>query len=353
MMAAMRAPTNREQQDNPAEVVRVSHRQGTKRARTAATASTPTGSRKPDAEFTEFVQREMEAGAALARRFDDLPIQLLSEVYARESVEAAVSSLVRKTDFDKSESAEKLDPHTIKGMDGFDRRIYIARYLLSNYKDVDKVLASLAAQMPPDLVEQRRAELNALKAKRLAEQAEAKVLKASNSVTVDESKSPDYNVATPSPEAAASQPLLMGETEAIDTLAHLHGEGVRKVIRDYVAAKNETAAPAAPAATAPTLAWPSEKWETSPEKMGRKLHAIEAYMRRVWKPFVEETGAVVTFAMLKKIDKKGGEAWASYVGTHGAVADIPIVSTKKLARNVADRPAVFTDRLRVGRIAAI
>jgi tetratricopeptide (TPR) repeat protein len=152
---------------------------------------------------------------------------------------------------------------------------------------------------------------------------------------VVESKSPGYTGAAPSSEAAVTPPLPMGEMEAIDTLVRLHGEGVRKLIRDYVAAKNETAAPA----TAPV--WPSEKWATSPEKMSRKLHAIEAYMRRVWKPFIEETGAVVTFAMLRKIDKKAGEAWASYVVSHGAVADIPIVSTKELAGTVSERPAVF------------
>src|ERR1700722_13661994 len=34
--------------------------------------------------------------------------------------------------------------------------------------------------------------------------------------------------------------------------------------------------------TATPPAWPSEKWETSPEKAFRKQHAILAFMRRVW-----------------------------------------------------------------------
>src|SRR4051794_33464284 len=34
--------------------------------------------------------------------------------------------------------------------------------------------------------------------------------------------------------------------------------------------------------------WPTEKWIKSPEKGSRKQHAIIAFLRRVWKPFIDE-----------------------------------------------------------------
>jgi hypothetical protein len=88
------------------------------------------------------------------------------------------------------------------------------------------------------------------------------------------------------------------------------------------------------------IEWPRDRWESAPEKLSRKQHAIEAFMRRVWKPFIEESGAVVTLAMLRNVDHRAAGAWANYVSRSGPVADIPIISTNDLSR--PDRPAVFT-----------
>jgi hypothetical protein len=114
--------------------------------------------------------------------------------------------------------------------------------------------------------------------------------------------------------------------------------------------RSATATPQAPAPVAQE--WPSEKWETSPEKAFRKQHAIVAYLRRVWTPFIENTGAVVTVAMLTKIDEKGGLALSQYLKNHDMPSDIPIVKTKELSGGLAERPTVFRQHTRDNGISA-
>lgn len=93
---------------------------------------------------------------------------------------------------------------------------------------------------------------------------------------------------------------------------------------------------------APT--WPSEKWETSSENTGvgaRKAHKIIAYMRRVWKPFIEETGAVVTRDILKIKDREAESALTRYLERHPMPKDLLILYPEELKEISADRPTLF------------
>jgi len=87
------------------------------------------------------------------------------------------------------------------------------------------------------------------------------------------------------------------------------------------------------------LAWPTEKWKGSPEELSRKPHAIFAFLRRVWNPFIVETGAVVTRQMLFDQDIDAGIALRNALRKRSGARDKPtmpsdirIVLTRELRK---------------------
>jgi hypothetical protein len=103
-------------------------------------------------------------------------------------------------------------------------------------------------------------------------------------------------------------------------------------------AREESPPPVAVAAPA----WPSEKWETSRERGSRKQHAIFGFLRRVWKPFIDETGAVVTRRILAEVDGPAAAAVKSALRSGPMPDDIRIVATKDLKNHAATRPGIFS-----------
>jgi hypothetical protein len=86
------------------------------------------------------------------------------------------------------------------------------------------------------------------------------------------------------------------------------------------------------------LAWPTEKWETSPEKAFHKHHAIVAFLRRVWKPFIEENNVIVTRAVLQERDAAAAKAVEKYLQYNPLPKDIPIITSKQLREHLRSRP---------------
>src|SRR5271166_6405886 len=159
---------------------------------------------------------------------------------------------------------------------------------------------------------------------------------------LSENISPDYTKDSLSPEAPVTRALPMGETETIDSFAARKGltlTELEKAANAWSAAKADSTTPA-PAAAAPV--WPSEKWEASPERGSRKQHAIFVFLRRVWKPFIEETGAVVTRRILAEVDGPAAAAVKSALRSSPMPDDIRIVATKDLKNQTATRPRMFS-----------
>ena len=50
------------------------------------------------------------------------------------------------------------------------------------------------------------------------------------------------------------------------------------------------------------LAWPTEQRKGPPKELGRTQHALIAFLRRVWKPFIEDNKVLVTREILKEKD---------------------------------------------------
>jgi hypothetical protein len=131
-------------------------------------------------------------------------------------------------------------------------------------------------------------------------------------------------------------------------------EDLQKLRTDDAARDNTaraTATPQAPASVAPE--WPSEKWETSPEKAFRKQHAIVAYLRRVWKPFIENTGAAVTREILSLKDADAEYALTRYLEKHDMPKDVPILYPKELEKVSAERPVLLRSDLSQERMIAM
>jgi hypothetical protein len=83
------------------------------------------------------------------------------------------------------------------------------------------------------------------------------------------------------------------------------------------------------------VAWPAEKWKGSPEELSRKQFAIFVFLRRVWKPFIEETGALVTRQMLMERDRDAGLALKGALrGRRPMPSDIRIVPTRDLKKTL-------------------
>lgn len=81
-------------------------------------------------------------------------------------------------------------------------------------------------------------------------------------------------------------------------------------------------------------AWPSETWKGSPEELSRKQGAIITYLRRVWKPFIDEYHAIVTRQILKELDYSAGRALEGYLRYNPWPADIPILTSAELRRRL-------------------
>jgi tetratricopeptide (TPR) repeat protein len=111
-------------------------------------------------------------------------------------------------------------------------------------------------------------------------------------------------------------------------------------VRSAVAATPESA----------ELAWPTEKWKGSPEEVSRKPHAIFAFLRRVWKPFIEDTGALVTRQILLDHDTDAGIAVRNALRVRKGMTrkpkmpdDIPIIRVKDLKTTVSNRRVTYAN----------
>jgi hypothetical protein len=112
----------------------------------------------------------------------------------------------------------------------------------------------------------------------------------------------------------------------------------KATVRPKGAAKETTATPK----PSDGPEWPSEKWKGSPEELSRKPFAIFAFLRRVWKPFIDETGALVTRQMLIERDRDAGLALKGALRGHRPMpGDIRIVRTRELKNTVGEGPILF------------
>ena len=95
-----------------------------------------------------------------------------------------------------------------------------------------------------------------------------------------------------------------------------------------------------PAAAPPSsaLAWPSEKWKGSPEELSGKRFQILAFLRRVWKPFIEDNKVLVTQEILKAHDTAAAKAVDNTLRYHPLPSDIPIITHDELRRHLRRRP---------------
>jgi hypothetical protein len=97
---------------------------------------------------------------------------------------------------------------------------------------------------------------------------------------------------------------------------------------------------AAAAYRATAAAWPSEKYDNSPERGSRKQQNILAFLRRVWKPFIEENNVLVTRQVLERQDPDAWRALKSYFRSSGNTLppDIPILKSSEARDVIAERP---------------
>jgi hypothetical protein len=99
------------------------------------------------------------------------------------------------------------------------------------------------------------------------------------------------------------------------------------------------------AAEPPTVAieWPSEKWDDSDEKAFHKPGAIINYLRRVWKPFIKSTSALVTREILSTIDGPAEQALTRHLRYDKLPKDIGILYTDELKEYSAARPLLLRE----------
>jgi hypothetical protein len=120
-------------------------------------------------------------------------------------------------------------------------------------------------------------------------------------------------------------------------------EHVGKALEDLAAkAARETTSRSATATPRPEasdgLSWPTEKWKGSPEHTGRKQHAIIAYLRRVWKPFIDDNSVIVTREVLKQKDSDAAAALKGYLHYNEIPRDIRIFTDDELRSHLVERP---------------
>ena len=118
---------------------------------------------------------------------------------------------------------------------------------------------------------------------------------------------------------------------------------VRRAIREFKErSRAATARPAATQLAAPpsidATAWPTEKWNTSLEKILAKKHGIITFLRNVWEPFIEKTGTVVTRDILAAHDADAEQALTRYLNRHEMPKGISILYPEEVAKIVSTRP---------------
>jgi hypothetical protein len=90
------------------------------------------------------------------------------------------------------------------------------------------------------------------------------------------------------------------------------------------------------------LEWPSETWKGSTEELSRKPYGLIAYLRRVWKPFIDENNVIVTKSILKKRDPSLAAALKTYLQHVGELPDdIRIMSDDELKECIASHPIML------------
>jgi hypothetical protein len=105
---------------------------------------------------------------------------------------------------------------------------------------------------------------------------------------------------------------------------------LREAISNYIVAHGGE--------VAPSFYWPAEKWKGSPEESSRKQHAVVRFLRRVWKPFLDECGFPVTRPMVAEQDAALADAVTAYVKLNPLPEDIRIVRTRDLKKVIPPRP---------------
>jgi hypothetical protein len=104
-----------------------------------------------------------------------------------------------------------------------------------------------------------------------------------------------------------------------------------------------TRASASAEGSKPAIKWPSEKWDDSDEKAFHKPGAIINYLRRVWKPFIKSTSALVTREILSTIDGPAEEALTRHLRYDKLPKDIGILYTDELKEYSAARPLLLRE----------
>jgi hypothetical protein len=137
--------------------------------------------------------------------------------------------------------------------------------------------------------------------------------------TVVESKTPGYT------ETMREETAILHA--ASDLLSRIYPrERVEKALGDLAAAERETTSRSATATPRPDasdgLSWPTEKWKGSDEELSRKRYQIVAFLRRVWKPFIDDNNVLVTREILKEKDYEAGRALEGVLRTKG-ISDFP------------------------------
>lgn len=105
--------------------------------------------------------------------------------------------------------------------------------------------------------------------------------------------------------------------------------------------------PSRPAAAVPIacgLEWPTAKWKGSAENMSRKRFQIVAFLRRVWKPFIEENHVIVTREILREKDSDAADALDGYLRARQFPKDIPILTSAELRTCLTSRPVAVVNR---------
>jgi uncharacterized protein affecting Mg2+/Co2+ transport len=91
------------------------------------------------------------------------------------------------------------------------------------------------------------------------------------------------------------------------------------------------------------LTWPTEKWKGSPENLSRRRFQIVEFLRRVWKPFIEENKVIVTREILREKDTDAAEALDGYLRSRPFPKDIPILTSAELRHYLAERPVAVVN----------
>ena len=86
------------------------------------------------------------------------------------------------------------------------------------------------------------------------------------------------------------------------------------------------------------LQWPTEKWNASDDKASRKPHAIVAFLQRVWQPFTQSNGLLITRRELAEHDTDAALAVKEYVRANELPDGIGIIRTRDIKTLQAKNP---------------